>query len=216
MPDIDIPLSAIAAKTDQINADDLKFGPIIAKITRVTESDGQADRDKQPHQIYLEGQRLPWRPCLTMRRLLVEMWGREAVNKNWAGHTIKLIRDPDVHFGGEKTGGIRLVAADINRPFSCLLPVSRGKRKTFVVEPLPRQESRAADSKPPPVLTPVQEIIKARGPLVTPPLTRDEKMALVGYYGDGDDDTVKHLTDLSDADLVAEFSLRCGRTQEPA
>lgn len=212
MTDIDIPLSAIAAKTDQISADDLKEGPIIARIERVTESDGQADREKQPHQVYLSGQRLPWRPCLTMRRLLVEMWGRQSVNKNWAGHTIKLVRDPTVHFGGEQTGGIRLVGADIDKRFSCLLPVSRGKRKTFVVEPIPALPG--GPTRAPTVSTAVAELrtyLATRIALVDPPLTTDEKKTLMAYFGDAVG-AVEHLADMDDPAFVATILSGCGRT----
>ena len=61
----------IVAKSDQLNSDDLVSGPITVTITEV--SKGSAD---QPINIRYQGDNgKPWRPCKTMRRLLVAVWG---------------------------------------------------------------------------------------------------------------------------------------------
>lgn len=123
--------NTIIPKSDQLNADDLITGVQTITITDVTK--GSAE---QPVVIHYEGENgRPYKPGKSMRRVLVAMWGPEA--KVYIGRSLTLFRDPDIRFGGEAVGGIRIShATDIEKPFEIALTVTRGKRKTFTVEPL--------------------------------------------------------------------------------
>ena len=106
----------IIAKSDQINADDLISGPRTFKVKRL--SANQGGDVSQPVNVHFEDHPVPWRPCKTMRRVLVAMWGADGAA--YAGRSLRLFRDPEVVFGGIKVGGIRIEA--------CLLYTSPSPR----------------------------------------------------------------------------------------
>jgi hypothetical protein len=77
----------------------------------------------------------PFKPSATNLRLIVIGWGQD--DTTWVGRRIKLDLDPEVRFGGEKVGGIRVVAlSDMEQPFTAKLPTTRGKKAEFRVEKL--------------------------------------------------------------------------------
>lgn len=122
-------LDTIEPNSDQLNADDLLAGPITVTVTDVTR--GKPD---QPIDVHLNGFR-PWRPCKTMRRVLIAAYGE--FGKDWIGQSITLYRDPDVVYGGQKEGGIRIShLSGLSKPLELALTIRRGKRKLFHVEPL--------------------------------------------------------------------------------
>jgi len=119
----------LAAKSDQLNADDLVGGPVVVKIMGVNIVNGD-----QPVviQIATADRKLqPWKPCLTMRRLLTKMWGKNATK--WVGNFVKLYSDPEVKWAGKKTGGIRIAAATVSEPIEISLAVSKGKKQLYKV-----------------------------------------------------------------------------------
>jgi len=121
----------IAAKSDQLNADDLMGGPVEWTVESVRAS-GDAD---QPIEIMLREWPQPWKPCKTMRRLMVHMWGRDA--KAYVGRRLRLWRDPDVVWGGMKVGGIRIAAmSDIDGGSEVMLTEKRGRKRKFTVTAL--------------------------------------------------------------------------------
>jgi hypothetical protein len=121
----------IIPKSDQINADDLIAGPITIKVTAVTRGDGD-----QPISIHYENDNgRPYKPCKSMRRVLIHSWGDDG--REWAGKAMTLYCDPDVKFGGVKVGGIRIShLSDIARVLDIALTSTRGKRTPYRVEPL--------------------------------------------------------------------------------
>ena len=123
--------STLAAKSNQLNTDDLISGPITITISSVS-----AGSPEQPVAIGYEGdQGKPWYPCKSMRRVLVAAWGADA--SQYAGRRVTLFRDPEVMYGGIKVGGIRLShLSDINGPLSIALTVTRQKRAPYRVQPL--------------------------------------------------------------------------------
>lgn len=127
----------LAAKADQLTAAAMDAsGPIRVKIT-------SAHYKKQPQQpvtIKLDG-RLPFKPCLTMRRILAEAWGHDC--DQWAGREMRLYCDDSVTFGDEesgkleKVGGVRIShLSHIKGTLRIRLTSTRGKTKTWVIEPL--------------------------------------------------------------------------------
>lgn len=126
----------IEAKSDQINADDLISGPRTITITRV--SQGSAE---QPVNVNFDGDDgKPFRPCKTVRRIMVAVWGPDA--KDYVGRSMTLYRDPKVKFGGMEVGGIRVShMSHIDEPRTLALMATKGKRIPYKVEPL-RQEAK--------------------------------------------------------------------------
>lgn len=135
--------STIAAKSDQINADDLISGPRTITITRVSGNDN-AD---QPVNVFFEGDNgKPFRPCKSMRRVMVHCWGPDA--SKYAGRSMTIYRDPKVKFGGMEVGGIRIShMSHIDRPQQMSLTATRAKRAPYRVEVLEGapQAPQAAD-----------------------------------------------------------------------
>ena len=122
----------IQAKSDQINADDLIAGPRVVTVTEV-----RRGSTEQPVEIVTAefGSGRPFKPSKTVRRILVHAWGKEA--SAYIGRRMMLYRDPDIKFGGQLVGGIRVSAlSHIEKPMSVALTVTRGKRAPYVVEPL--------------------------------------------------------------------------------
>lgn len=136
MNDVDI-TKMVAPKTDQLNADDfIGQGDRAVTITGVK----QMDSAEQPLAISYDGDKgKPWKPNLGMRRVLIQIWGDDeakAANKYYVGRTVVLFRDPNVKFGKDLVGGIRVRAAShIDGERKVSLTVSKGKRIEFVVKP---------------------------------------------------------------------------------
>lgn len=121
----------IVPKSDQLNADDLLAGPATVRIVKV--SRGNAE---QPVNIHLEGyDGRPFKPSKSMRRVMVQVWGPDA--SEYVGKSMTLYRDPDVTFGKDKVGGIRIShMSGIDKPVAMALTVTRGRRAPFRVQPL--------------------------------------------------------------------------------
>lgn len=122
----------IAPKSDQLNSDDLITGPRTIKIVKVslcTEAD-------QPIAINFEGDGgKPYKPCKSMRRVLVNVWGRNG--NEYAGRSMTIYRDAAVQFGGMQVGGIRIShMSHIDKPATMALTATRANRKPFTVQPL--------------------------------------------------------------------------------
>lgn len=123
---------SIEPKSDQLNAEDLLAGPVTVTIERVTE--GSAEQPVDVHLVEFPGR--PYRPSKSMRRVMVSAWGKEAAE--YAGRRLTLYRDPEVTFGRDKVGGIKIShLSHIEKRLSLALTVTRGKRSPHVVEPLP-------------------------------------------------------------------------------
>ena len=118
-------------RSDQWNADDFVGGPRTFTIAGV--KPGAAE---QKYDIELvEGEGRVWRPPVTMLRVLIAAWGDEAAD--WVGRRATLYLDPNVRFGKEATGGIRIShLSHITEPKKLALTVTRGKKATFTVQPL--------------------------------------------------------------------------------
>ena len=122
--------ATLVSKSDQLDNIDLLSGPRDFTITAVSKGP-----DDQPLNITLAEYPRPWRPGLTMRRLLAAMWGMEG--DAYIGRKVRLYRDPEVRFGSDKTGGTRIShASHMDKRITVTLPTSKGKFGAFTVEPL--------------------------------------------------------------------------------
>ncbi|MAO79602.1 MAG: hypothetical protein CMH82_02850 [Nocardioides sp.] len=134
----------IAPKSDQLNADDLIGGPRTITITRVTGNEGNAE---QPVNIFFEGDNgKPFRPCKSMRRVMVKIWGADA--SKYAGQSMTLYRDPKVKWGGMEVGGIRIShMTGLQKPETMALTASKQARAPYTVKPLTVEQQQQPDPR---------------------------------------------------------------------
>jgi len=114
----------IIPKSDQLNADQIVSGPIIITVTDVQVNSSK----EQPVTIHYEGEGgRPYKPGLTMRKVLILAWGHDATQ--WVGKSMELFHEPSVKFGGELVGGIRISRlSHIERDIKVSLAASKGKK----------------------------------------------------------------------------------------
>lgn len=122
----------VAPKVDQLTADDLLGGPRTITITKVT---GNENAD-QPVNLHFEGDDgKPFRPCKTLRRVLLYAWGKYA--NEYVGRSMTVYRDGDVQFGGLAVGGIRIShLSHIDGKLMLAVTAKKGKKKPYEVMPL--------------------------------------------------------------------------------
>lgn len=133
----------VIPKSDQLNSDDLIAGPRTIRISKVS---GTGNPD-QPVSVHFDGDNAkPWKPCKGMRRVMIAMWGADAVN--YVGRRLTLYRDEKVVFGGMAVGGIRIShASDIKGDLTLALTVTKAKRAPYVVKPLPAEQQAGPSAK---------------------------------------------------------------------
>lgn len=127
-------LESIKPKSDQLNADDLISGPIVVEVKDVK----QCPDEKQPVAIVIGDNRQPYKPCKSMRRVMVALWGDQP--KKWIGKRMRLYCDPNVMFGGLRVGGIRISHATIEEAKDVLLTTAKAKRTVYTIQPLKEEE----------------------------------------------------------------------------
>ena len=126
----------IIPKSDQLNYDDVLSGSLTATVrdVRITSAD-------QPLLIYLDGIDRPYKPCKSMRRILITCWGDE--EKKWIGQSLTLYGDEKVKWAGQGVGGIRIShVTGIQNTLSVAMTISKGKREPYVVYPLTLENTR--------------------------------------------------------------------------
>lgn len=122
----------LTPNSSQLDAVDLLVGEKTFSITGVTMTGDK----KQPVDVHLAEHPKPWRPNLTMRRLLVAGWGGD--HAIYAGRRVTLYNEPSVTYAGKTVGGIRIRAmSHLPERLLKTLPVNSKQLETFTVEPLP-------------------------------------------------------------------------------
>jgi hypothetical protein len=142
---------SVVPKSDQLNAEQLLTAPLTITVNKVS----IAASPEQPVVINYDGDNgRPYKPCKTMRKLLIFAWGQDG--SQWIGRSMTLYNNPEVKFGGELVGGIRIshlshIASDI----SVSLTATRGKKAKHSVlkldtsaKPDPRSSLEAASDMP--------------------------------------------------------------------
>ena len=126
----------IVAKSDQLNAGDLIGGGVTVTIERV-----EIRHEDQPISIFLREGYQPFKPCLSMRRVIAKLWGLET--DNWVGRRLTLFCDPSVMWAGKREGGIRISHMDgIKTKIDIPLRASKHKVAIYTIEPLQAQQSK--------------------------------------------------------------------------
>ena len=136
----------IIAKSNQTNADDLLSGPRTITVTAVKRSSSP----DQPVDIHYEGDDgKPYKPCKTMRKVLIFAWGENGAD--WVGRSMTLFNDPEVKFGGVKVGGIRIShLSDIERDIAISLTATKGKKAPVTIKKLTAQKQQPKQEDPAP------------------------------------------------------------------
>jgi hypothetical protein len=130
--------STTVPKSTQLNADQLIVGPMDLTITDVR----IGPDEKQPIAVHYENEAgRPFLPCLTMRRVLLAAWGHDG--REWIGKSLRVFHDPQVRFGGEDVGGVRIShMTDIpGKRIELKLTATRGKKVLYTIERMETQQS---------------------------------------------------------------------------
>src|SRR5690606_20925493 len=104
-------------------------------ITVTVESVGKGNAE-QPVDFHLvETPGRAYRPSKTMRRVIVAAWGKES--DTYPGRRMTLYRHPEVKFGGQKVGGIKIShLSHIDKSLSLSRIEIGGKPVLLTVSPL--------------------------------------------------------------------------------
>lgn len=131
--------SAIAPKSDQLNADSLITGPRTIRIRDVKVTTGE-----QPVSVFFDGDdNKPWKPGKTALRCLAMIWGDNAAK--WIGLSLTIYNDESVTWGGDAVGGIRVSHMEgLSKARTLRLTKTRGKKAPVVIEPLVIAKTSAA------------------------------------------------------------------------
>jgi len=155
---------SIVAKSDQLNSEDLIAGPITVTIEGVR----RGDKD-QPIIVEITGHQ-PYKPCKTMRRVLVATFSDDPAK--WIGQRMTLYCDTNVLWAGVRVGGIRIShLSGIDGPKTFLLTQTRGKKAEVVIQPLPPElspedQAYIADAKKQIASSDTVEFLKGVGLLI--------------------------------------------------
>ena len=126
-------MRTIVPKSDQLNADDLVGGHTITITVNRAEV---KESGEQKVVLGYEGDNgKPYKPGKAMCHVLINVWGKSS--QGYIGKSMTLYRDEKVKFGPDITGGVRIShMSHITEPRTVIIPVSRGIRKPFTVQPL--------------------------------------------------------------------------------
>ncbi len=141
--------ATIVVRSDQLNSEDLlpggeRGGPMVITVTRVRVTNGE-----QPVSIEFEGDRgKPYKPSKTQRKVLSHAWGNDA--DAWIGRSMQLWCDPEITYGKEKVGGVRIShMSDIPGDFTVSLLMTKGKKSPHSIRLLKMAPKPAAEAEPP-------------------------------------------------------------------
>lgn len=124
--------STIIPRSDQLNADQLVGGPMIITVTDVRVGGGE---DQPVAVFYDTDPARPFKPCKTMRKVLILAWGPDG--RKWIGKSMELFNEPSVKFGGEIVGGIRISRlSDIPKEIKVSLTATKGRKTMHEISPL--------------------------------------------------------------------------------
>lgn len=133
----------IVPKSDQLNSEQLLAGPMTIRVSGVTVTTNA----EQPVTIHYEGDDgRPYKPCKTMRKVLILAWGHDG--SEWTGKSMTLFNDPAVKFGGQSVGGIRIShVSHIDRDIAVALTATKGKKTLHTIKALKTAPADGAKAK---------------------------------------------------------------------
>lgn len=124
----------IIPKSDQLNADDLIAQPMTLDVIGVKVVSG----DQPVHIEYTGGKGRPFKPCKSMRRVLILAWGKDG--DQYIGKKMIVYCDPAVKWAGSEVGGIRISHMSQmlqgDDKLRVMLTETRGRRAPYEVLPI--------------------------------------------------------------------------------
>lgn len=130
---------SLLPKIDHLTYNHVKLGAIIACVARVAKGPDKKERpvridfEPNPRCLDPDGKPLHYLPCKGMRIVLAEAWGLDG-RTEWVGKSMELFGNPEVMYGGKKTGGVQISKlSHIPAPLEVMLTVSRGRKEPFRV-----------------------------------------------------------------------------------
>ncbi len=202
--------AVIVPRSDQINADDLLAGPITIIITNVTIRPGT----EQPVSIFFEGDNgKPWRPCKSMARVMVALWGPDA--SAYLGRSLTLFCDPKVMWGGFAVGGIRIShMSHISGTQTMALTATKGSKKPFTVKPLQAPPHATAETTATPATTAPKRTVRE---ILRDQLAAASSAADVLTIGEGAQvkHAMQHAPEPVREEIKAMLAAAYGRLQPP-
>ena len=124
---------ALAPTSDQLDAIEL----VNPRTFTIDAGSGLGKREgKTVAEIRLADFPRVWRPSKGMLDVLAACWGTDA--KQWVGHRVTVYNDPEVTFGRDKVGGIRIShLSHIDKARAVTIRASgAGRKQPWLVEPL--------------------------------------------------------------------------------
>lgn len=118
------------------NSEQLTYAEIGDRIVTVTveKVTPRSDKPKDPAIHFVEFPGKPLLPGVNVGSVLRRAWGTNG--REWVGRRMKLYGDPDVYFGKEKLGGVRVShVSDISGPVS-VPRRGKGAHGVITVHPL--------------------------------------------------------------------------------
>jgi hypothetical protein len=131
MSDVSNLRDTIIPKSDQLNSEQLLYGPLTITVTSVARGS-----DDQPIIVHYRNENgRPYKPCKSMRKVLIFAWGEDG--NQWIGRSMTLFNDLSVKWAGVAVGGIRIShMTHIDREISLQLTATRGKKEPFIIKML--------------------------------------------------------------------------------
>ena len=128
MSDVSNLRDTIVPKSDQLNSEQLLHGPLTITVTGVARGS-----DDQPIIIHYRNENgRPYKPCKTMRKVMIFAWGEDG--NQWIGRSMTLFNDLGVKWAGVAVGGIRIShMTHIERQISLQLAATRGKKEPHII-----------------------------------------------------------------------------------
>jgi len=128
MSDVSNLRDTIVPKSDQLNSEQLLYGPLTITVTGVARGS-----DDQPIVIHYRNENgRPYKPCKSMRKVLIFAWGEDG--NQWIGRSMTLFNDLSVKWAGVAVGGIRIShMTHIERQIALQLTATRGKKEPYII-----------------------------------------------------------------------------------
>jgi len=150
--------AGIEPNSTQLGAADFIGVPVVVRIVKVT----KGPDEKQAWDVHLNGYTRVYRPCKTMRRVMIQCWGLMVTTADGSqvvdvspciGRRLELYTDPTVRFGSEVSGGIRIRSmSDLVKPYSVALTETKTaagvKKKNWTVNVLPPERPQQPSTAP--------------------------------------------------------------------
>lgn len=137
---------ALAPKSDQLDAVEL----VKPRTFTIDTGSKLGKREgRTVAEIKLVGFDRVWRPSKGMLDVLAACWGLDG--KQWAGRSVTLYCDPNVMFGPDKVGGIRIShLSHIDEPRTVTIRANGvGRKRSWRVDPLTESTPTAAQMNVP-------------------------------------------------------------------